>query len=275
MVKNLPASWIPGSGRSPGEGNGNPLQYSGLENPTDRGTWRATVHGVTNIICSHIKVAHSSPFAASASGPGSRWGRWPLRLFLLGQEATPSTVQCWLLRLALLRRGRPGTVSPVTRLPAGASRGPLRTASGCRLLQSDEEGGPDNGGEDGQQKFIAHVPVPSQQEVGRRARRVLFWVLLSLRAALTLGGGGRGRGHSAGCRPSLPLPPADRGGAGAQKEDGAATEVCQRDAAGPERGGPCMRNLRSIELRWLAQGYIAAKWKSCNLNLCLFDSRAS
>ena len=38
---------IPGLGRSPGEGNGNPLQYSGLENPMDRGAWRATVHEVT------------------------------------------------------------------------------------------------------------------------------------------------------------------------------------------------------------------------------------
>ena len=38
---------IPGSGRSPGEGNGNPLQYSCLENPKDRGAWWATVHGVT------------------------------------------------------------------------------------------------------------------------------------------------------------------------------------------------------------------------------------
>ena len=37
---------IPGSGRSPGEGNGNPLQYACLENPTDRGVWWATVHGV-------------------------------------------------------------------------------------------------------------------------------------------------------------------------------------------------------------------------------------
>ena len=36
---------IPGSGRSPG-GHGNPLQYSSLENPMDRGAWRATVHGV-------------------------------------------------------------------------------------------------------------------------------------------------------------------------------------------------------------------------------------
>ena len=37
---------IRGSGRSPGEGNGNPLQYSCLENPMDRGAWWATVHGV-------------------------------------------------------------------------------------------------------------------------------------------------------------------------------------------------------------------------------------
>ena len=38
---------IPGSGRSPGEGNGNPLQYSCLKNPMDGGSWQATVHGVT------------------------------------------------------------------------------------------------------------------------------------------------------------------------------------------------------------------------------------
>ena len=38
------ANSIPGSGRSPGEGNGYPLQYSCLENPVDRGAWRATVH---------------------------------------------------------------------------------------------------------------------------------------------------------------------------------------------------------------------------------------
>ena len=53
-VMNLPANAgdirdmgsISGSGRSPGEGNGNPLQYSCLGNPMDRGTWQATVHGV-------------------------------------------------------------------------------------------------------------------------------------------------------------------------------------------------------------------------------------
>ena len=52
MVRNLPANagdagLIPGSGRSPGEGNGNLLQYSCLVNPMDRETWQATVHGVT------------------------------------------------------------------------------------------------------------------------------------------------------------------------------------------------------------------------------------
>ena len=52
VVRNPPViqekcCFIPGSGRSPGEGNGNPLQYSCLENPMDRGAWWATVHTVT------------------------------------------------------------------------------------------------------------------------------------------------------------------------------------------------------------------------------------
>ena len=54
VVKNPPANagdtgdvgWIHESGRSPGGGHGRPLQYSCLENSTDRGTWQATVHGV-------------------------------------------------------------------------------------------------------------------------------------------------------------------------------------------------------------------------------------
>ena len=40
---------IPGWGRFSGEGNGNPLQYSRLENPMDRGAWQATVHGITKV----------------------------------------------------------------------------------------------------------------------------------------------------------------------------------------------------------------------------------
>ena len=57
VVKNLPANVgdagdlgsIPGLRRSPGEGNGNPLQYSCLENSMDRGAWLATFHGVTRV----------------------------------------------------------------------------------------------------------------------------------------------------------------------------------------------------------------------------------
>ena len=56
MIQNLPASGevarkegsIPGLGRSPGEGNGNPLQYSFQGNSMDRGAWWATVHGVAD-----------------------------------------------------------------------------------------------------------------------------------------------------------------------------------------------------------------------------------
>ena len=65
MVKNLPAKAgdirdphsIPGSGRSPGGGHGNPCQYSCLENPMDRGAWWATVHNVTK---SHTQLKQLS-----------------------------------------------------------------------------------------------------------------------------------------------------------------------------------------------------------------------
>ena len=62
MVKNPSANAgdagdvgsITGSGRSPGEGNGNPLQYSCLGNPMDSGAWQATVHVVTKFRTRHI-----------------------------------------------------------------------------------------------------------------------------------------------------------------------------------------------------------------------------
>ena len=64
MVKNLPAyaadvGLIPGLGRSAGEGNGNSLQHSFLENPMDRRAWWATVHGVAkNRTC--LRTEHST-----------------------------------------------------------------------------------------------------------------------------------------------------------------------------------------------------------------------
>ena len=66
MVKNLPANargtrdegWIHGLGRSPGVVNGNPLQYSCLENPTDRGALEVTVHGVTELDMTYQLSTH-------------------------------------------------------------------------------------------------------------------------------------------------------------------------------------------------------------------------
>ena len=64
LVKNLNCNAgdpdvIPGSGRSPGEENGSPLQCSCQENPVDRGAWQATVHGVARV--RHDSVTKSSP----------------------------------------------------------------------------------------------------------------------------------------------------------------------------------------------------------------------
>ena len=59
---------FPGSGRSPGEGNGNPLQYSCLENPMDRGAWRATAHGLTKsqiwLSDQHTNSLFQDPFSS-------------------------------------------------------------------------------------------------------------------------------------------------------------------------------------------------------------------
>ena len=77
MVKNLPANVgdvrdiasIPGLGRSPGGGHGKPLQYSCLENPMDRGVWRATVHGVAkeSDMTEQLTLKHSSNELNSAN----------------------------------------------------------------------------------------------------------------------------------------------------------------------------------------------------------------
>ena len=63
MVKTLPANAgdlgsIPGSGRSPGEGNGSSLQYSCLGNLMDRGTWQASVHGITESDMTLLQATH-------------------------------------------------------------------------------------------------------------------------------------------------------------------------------------------------------------------------
>ena len=72
---------IPGSGRSPGGGNGNPLQSSCLGNPMDRGAWWATVHGAQKVGQDGATDAHMSTVsqtATSTSAPAPRWpcGKW-------------------------------------------------------------------------------------------------------------------------------------------------------------------------------------------------------
>ena len=71
VVKNLAASAgdvkdmgsIPGSGGSPGKGNGNPLQYSCQENPMDRGVWWDTVHGITESDTTHTLTLGHHPLS--------------------------------------------------------------------------------------------------------------------------------------------------------------------------------------------------------------------
>ena len=61
---------IPGSGRSPGEGNDNPLQYSCLENPMDRGAWGATVHGVSRSNATEL-IGSVQSRTVRVNGPGT------------------------------------------------------------------------------------------------------------------------------------------------------------------------------------------------------------
>ena len=71
-VKNSPATArglgsIPGSGKSPGGGNGYALQYACLENPMDRRTWWATVHGITKESCDDL-ATKQPPFSHKKEG---------------------------------------------------------------------------------------------------------------------------------------------------------------------------------------------------------------
>ena len=85
MVKNLPANAgdirdsvsIPGSGRSPGGGHGNPLQYSCLGNPMDRGVWWATVYWVAK---SRTRLRQLSTHRCKLLERGIRVTVWPDQL---------------------------------------------------------------------------------------------------------------------------------------------------------------------------------------------------
>ena len=104
LVKSPPATTgdagsIPGSGRSPGEGNGNPLQYSCLENSIDKGDWWATGHRVTKELdtTEHAHThTHTHPFktklAHSHCGSSQSWEF--SRLLIKHQEARFQTPWC-------------------------------------------------------------------------------------------------------------------------------------------------------------------------------------
>ena len=91
---------IPGLGRSPGEGNGNPLQDSCLENPMDRGAWQATVYGIARVECDLVtKPPPASLVAQLAKNPPAMWETW---VQSLGWEdplekgmATHSSILAW------------------------------------------------------------------------------------------------------------------------------------------------------------------------------------
>ena len=80
----------PGSGRSCGDGNGNPLQYSCLENPMDRGTWQATVHGVARV--RHDLVTKSTPYSLASKSVSHQ-----ISHSLMGPEICPEPQTSWLV----------------------------------------------------------------------------------------------------------------------------------------------------------------------------------
>ena len=113
VVKNPPANAgiirdagsIPGSRWSPGEGNGNPLQYSCLENPMDRGAWWATVYGVTRVRHDWSDLVHEFPLGVDNQklAPGLSWtlpfapfSMLYLNFYLLLQETITVSIEAYL-----------------------------------------------------------------------------------------------------------------------------------------------------------------------------------
>ena len=99
VVKNPPASAgdtgdtgsIPGSGRSPGEGNGNPLQCCCLENPMDRGAWWASVHGLTRVGRELVTKQQRSVALKGLPASLSRGGLW----HAWGSSTRSESHCCW------------------------------------------------------------------------------------------------------------------------------------------------------------------------------------
>ena len=128
LVKNLPAhpgdvedaGSVPGSGRSPGEGNGNPLQYSCLGNPPDRGAWQAiTVHGVAKSQTRLSTRTHTSRKNRVALQPFKLYCKW--RALTSDNRFSPlPTLKFSIAFLQLVSGLRPG-LSPFSLLSTSPS----------------------------------------------------------------------------------------------------------------------------------------------------------
>ena len=104
---------IPGSGRSPGEGNGNPLQYSCLENPMDRGAWQAIIHAVT-------RVGHN---LATKPPPSSAYLRWLIFLHAVLNPACDSSSLAFPIMYSVCKLNKQGnSVQPVKLLSQFSTR---------------------------------------------------------------------------------------------------------------------------------------------------------
>ena len=109
VVKNLPptagnAGSIPWLGRSPGEGNGNPLQYSWLANPMDRGAWSATVHGVAKSIRQDLAtqqqyVDESNCQDSSDCLVCAQYSHWSFALYVPYQFENCNDLYCHILAI--------------------------------------------------------------------------------------------------------------------------------------------------------------------------------
>ena len=138
VVKNLPANAgdtgsIPGLGRSPGRGHGNPPQYSCLENPTDRGAWQATVHRVKKSQ-TRLKRLNWTELNWSSKGMVGKGHGSPLQCSWLENPVDRGAWWVIVCRIAQswTRLKRPGTHSTHTHSSVLAWRIP-QTGEPCRL----------------------------------------------------------------------------------------------------------------------------------------------
>ena len=98
---------IPGSGRSPGEGNSNPLQYSCLENPMDRRAWQATFHVIARV--GHVLVTKPPPNQPKVHGPHSLVG--------FTQKPSGSLLNFKMVQVVGVLDGKPNRVLPHVPFP--------------------------------------------------------------------------------------------------------------------------------------------------------------